>query len=95
MHPLTIEDILHQDPREKTDVFDSLGYYFVVFRALDDDSTHKSDDEVEGVNVYMAVFREGIVTVRPAFLASLSPPSRSRRPPRAYAVPFQAGGPAL
>jgi Mg2+ and Co2+ transporter CorA len=32
----TIEDILHQDPREKTERFDSLNYTFVVFRALDE-----------------------------------------------------------
>jgi len=27
---------LHQDPREKLDTFDKLGYYFVVVRALDE-----------------------------------------------------------
>ncbi len=36
LHPLTLEDVLHQDPREKLDTFDKLGYYFVVIRALDE-----------------------------------------------------------
>jgi len=33
---LTLEDVLQQDPREKFDTFDRLGYYFVVVRALDE-----------------------------------------------------------
>ena len=36
LHPLTLEDVLQQDPREKMDVFDPLGYYFIVVRALDE-----------------------------------------------------------
>ncbi|KAK4687837.1 magnesium transporter, partial [Tremellales sp. Uapishka_1] len=36
LHPLTLEDVLQQDPREKLDTFDNLGYYFVVVRALDE-----------------------------------------------------------
>lgn len=36
LHPLTLEDVLHQDPREKLDVYDKLGYYFIVVRALDE-----------------------------------------------------------
>ena len=36
LHPLTMEDILQQDPREKAEVFDALGYHFVVFRAIDE-----------------------------------------------------------
>lgn len=36
IHPLTLEDILQQDPREKIDVFENLGYYLVVFRAVDE-----------------------------------------------------------
>lgn len=36
LHPLTLEDVLHQDPREKLDTYDKLGYYFVVVRALDE-----------------------------------------------------------
>ncbi|KAE8537631.1 hypothetical protein D1P53_005687 [Cryptococcus gattii VGV] len=36
LHPLTLEDVLQQDPREKLDRFDKLGYYFLVVRALDE-----------------------------------------------------------
>lgn len=36
LHPLTMEDIIHQDTREKIETFPTLGYYFVVFRALDE-----------------------------------------------------------
>lgn len=36
LHPLTIEDILHQETREKIESFAALGYYFIVFRALDE-----------------------------------------------------------
>ncbi|KAF8521504.1 hypothetical protein JB92DRAFT_2890696 [Gautieria morchelliformis] len=39
LHPLTLEDILHQEPREKLEVFSRLGYYFIVFRALDSEHT--------------------------------------------------------
>ncbi|KAJ3569771.1 hypothetical protein NP233_g4833 [Leucocoprinus birnbaumii] len=35
LHPLTLEDILQQDPREKLDLFPKLGYYFVSFRAIE------------------------------------------------------------
>lgn len=34
LHPLTLEDILHKDPREKMEHFPKLGYYFVSFRTL-------------------------------------------------------------
>jgi magnesium transporter len=30
---------LHQEPREKLEVFPRLGYYFIVFRALDSELT--------------------------------------------------------
>jgi magnesium transporter len=33
---LTLEDVLQQDPREKLDHFERLGYYFLVVRALDE-----------------------------------------------------------
>lgn len=36
LHPLSLEDVLQQDPREKLDTFDRLGYYFVAVRALDE-----------------------------------------------------------
>ncbi|KAI8452820.1 hypothetical protein BY996DRAFT_7200957 [Phakopsora pachyrhizi] len=46
LHPLTIEDILHQDNREKTETFDRLGYYLVCFRGIDESSLkYKEDDD--------------------------------------------------
>ncbi|KAF9015124.1 hypothetical protein BDQ17DRAFT_1340517 [Cyathus striatus] len=35
LHPLTLEDILQQDPREKLELFPKLGYYFISFRAIE------------------------------------------------------------
>ncbi|GJJ08799.1 hypothetical protein Clacol_003018 [Clathrus columnatus] len=39
LHPLTLEDILHQETREKVEVFPRLGYYFIVFQALESEKT--------------------------------------------------------
>ncbi len=36
LHPLTLEDVLQREPREKIDIYDGLGYYFIVFRAIDE-----------------------------------------------------------
>lgn len=45
LHPLTIEDILHQDTREKTETFDRLGYYLICFRGLDQSYFNLKDDD--------------------------------------------------
>ncbi|THH34176.1 hypothetical protein EUX98_g119 [Antrodiella citrinella] len=56
IHPLTLEDILTQDPREKFELFPSLGYYFIAFRTIE-----TLDEGIVGiVNVYLVVFREGV-----------------------------------
>ncbi|TBU35326.1 hypothetical protein BD309DRAFT_989787 [Dichomitus squalens] len=74
LHPLTLEDILTQDPREKLELFPKLGYYFLSFRAIESRKTRErlrnilsadvvsEDDEgiVAEVNMYLVVFREGI-----------------------------------
>lgn len=39
IHPLTLEDILQQDPREKLELFSKLGYYFISFRAIESHAT--------------------------------------------------------
>ncbi|KAJ9107477.1 hypothetical protein QFC21_000930 [Naganishia friedmannii] len=96
LHPLTLEDVLQQDPREKIDVFENLGYHFIVFRAIDEtyfkytapEAVNKSgfaggrgsrkgkleivEDRpgkeglegvgVGGLNVYIVVFADGIVS---------------------------------
>ncbi|KAJ6621700.1 hypothetical protein B0H10DRAFT_2017107 [Mycena sp. CBHHK59/15] len=70
LHPLTLEDILMKDPREKLERFPKLGYYFIAFRAIERwDSREKVWDQIrdepdEGLvgeaNVYLVVFNEGI-----------------------------------
>jgi magnesium transporter len=76
LHPLTLEDILQQDPREKLELFPRLGYYFVSFRAIESQATRERfrrynttdvyneyRDDVGEVNIYLVVFREGICSV--------------------------------
>ena len=59
IHPLTTEDIITQEAREKVELFRQ--YYFVCFKSFFQmDKT--SEDYMEPVNVYMVVFREGILT---------------------------------
>ncbi|OCH96146.1 hypothetical protein OBBRIDRAFT_744160 [Obba rivulosa] len=75
LHPLTLEDILQQDPREKLEVFPKLGYHLIVFRAIESKATRERrrllnngnegpiDEGILGeVIVYLVVFREGICT---------------------------------
>ncbi|KAJ3816001.1 hypothetical protein F5876DRAFT_71491 [Lentinula aff. lateritia] len=74
LHPLTLEDILQQDPREKLERFPKLGYYFISFRAIEsrtigtkigrhiDFGTDTGGDEGPFLesNVYLVVFNEGV-----------------------------------
>ncbi|KIK94077.1 hypothetical protein PAXRUDRAFT_828359 [Paxillus rubicundulus Ve08.2h10] len=73
LHPLTLEDILQQDTREKLELFPKLGYHFIVFRAIEStaagDRSHAERDLyqvdeglVREAGVYLVVFREGICT---------------------------------
>ena len=59
IHRLTTEDIITQEAREKVELFKQ--YYFVCFRSFQMD-VH-SEDYMDPVNVYMVVFREGIITI--------------------------------
>lgn len=59
IHRLTSEDIERQEIREKVELFKS--YYFVCFRSFYQ-MDRTSEDYLEPVNVYMVVFREGIIT---------------------------------
>ncbi|EMR10600.1 hypothetical protein PNEG_01304 [Pneumocystis murina B123] len=58
IHPLTAEDIRVQETREKVELFRS--YYFVCFRSFEQDA--QSEDYLEPVNIYIVVFREGLLT---------------------------------
>ena len=60
IHRLTTEDIITQEAREKVELFKQ--YYFVCFRSFFQMDVH-SDEYMEPVNVYIVVFREGIITI--------------------------------
>ncbi|KAJ5812532.1 hypothetical protein N7474_008833 [Penicillium riverlandense] len=59
IHPLTTEDILTQEAREKVELFKQ--YYFVCFRTFYQVDKN-SEDFLEPVNFYMVVFRDGVLT---------------------------------
>lgn len=59
VHPLTREDIVIQEPREKVELFHQ--YYFVSFRSFFQ-TDKESDDYLEPVNFYAVVFKEGLLT---------------------------------
>lgn len=58
IHPLTKEDIMLQEAREKVELFKN--YYFINYRTFEQDT--ESEDYLEPVNVYIVVFRYGILT---------------------------------
>lgn len=59
IHRLTIEDIITQEAREKVELFKQ--YYFVCFRSFYQ-MDKNSENYMDPVNVYMVVFRQGILT---------------------------------
>ncbi|KXH50823.1 CorA-like Mg2+ transporter [Colletotrichum simmondsii] len=72
IHPLTAEDIMVQEAREKVELFRH--YYFVNYRSFDQDQN--SEDYLEPVNMYVIVFREGVIS----FHFSMTPhPANVRR----------------
>jgi magnesium transporter len=58
IHALTAEDIMMQEAREKVELFRN--YYFINYRTFEQDPN--SEDYLEPVNMYVCVFRHGIVT---------------------------------
>lgn len=73
IHPLTAEDIRMQETREKVELFRS--YYFVCFHTFEPDA--ESEDYLEPINVYIVVFREGVLTFH--FSPLLHPANVRRR----------------
>lgn len=72
IHPLTAEDIMVQEAREKVELFRN--YYFVNYRTFEQDMN--SEDFLEPVNMYVVVFREGVIS----FHFSMTPhPANVRR----------------
>ena len=66
IHPLTTEDIQMEETREKIELFRN--YYFVCFRGFDQDPY--SPTHLEPLNMYIIVFRDGILSVRISYLCS-------------------------
>lgn len=58
IHPLTAEDIRMQETREKVELFKS--YYFVCFHTFEND--FESEDFLEPINIYIVIFRNGVLT---------------------------------
>ncbi|RMD42959.1 hypothetical protein DV735_g2184, partial [Chaetothyriales sp. CBS 134920] len=58
IHALTAEDIMMQEAREKVELFRN--YYFINYRTFEQDTN--SEDYLEPVNMYVCVFRYGIIT---------------------------------
>lgn len=72
IHPLTAEDIMVQEAREKVELFRH--YYFVNYRTFDQDIN--SENYLEPVNMSVVVFREGVLS----FHFSMTPhPANVRR----------------
>lgn len=72
IHPLSAEDIMMQEAREKVELFRN--YYFVNYRTFEQDLN--SEDYLEPVNMYVVVFREGVIS----FHFSMTPhPANVRR----------------
>ncbi|RKP34733.1 hypothetical protein BJ085DRAFT_16984 [Dimargaris cristalligena] len=58
IHPLTAEDILTEDAREKCEIFRH--YYFISFRTFEMDPSN--DGYLDPMPMYMIVFKEGILS---------------------------------
>ncbi|KAJ8662681.1 hypothetical protein O0I10_001645 [Lichtheimia ornata] len=58
IHPLTIEDITMEEPREKCEVFKN--YYFICFRSFDQDPYSVS--YLQPLDVYIIILKEGVLT---------------------------------
>ncbi|KAF8914269.1 hypothetical protein CPB84DRAFT_76115 [Gymnopilus junonius] len=58
IHPLTTEDILMEETREKIELFRN--YYLVCFRSFDQDPY--SPTHLEPLNMYIIVFRQGTLS---------------------------------
>ena len=72
IHPLTAEDIMMQEAREKVELFPK--YYFVNYRTFEQDVN--SDNYLAPVNMYVIVFPEGLIS----FHFSMTPhPANVRR----------------
>ena len=58
IHPLTAEDIMMEEAREKVELFRN--YYFVSYRSFEQDTM--SANYMQPLNIYALVFREGVIS---------------------------------
>lgn len=58
IHPLTAEDIMLQEAREKVELFRN--YYLITYRTFEHDM--RKENFLEPVNMYVVVFRDGVIT---------------------------------
>ena len=58
IHGLTAEDIIMQETREKVELFRN--YYFINYRTFEQDK--EDSNYLEPVNIYIVVFREGVIS---------------------------------
>lgn len=58
IHALTAEDIMMQEAREKVELFRN--YYFINYRTFEQDPN--SENYLQPVNMYVVVFREGVLS---------------------------------
>ncbi|CAK7213688.1 hypothetical protein SCUCBS95973_001884 [Sporothrix curviconia] len=60
VHPLTVEDIIQQETREKIELFPS--YYFACFRSFNVVVEEDGEIDYEPFHTYVIVFREGTLS---------------------------------
>lgn len=59
IHPLTIEDIVTDEPREKCETFGH--YYFINFKSFDSDPF--SPTYLQPVGMYILIFKDYVLSV--------------------------------
>ncbi|KAF2147234.1 uncharacterized protein K452DRAFT_3873 [Aplosporella prunicola CBS 121167] len=82
IHPLTHEDVMMQEAREKVELFHN--YYFVNYRTFEQDTN--SEDYLEPVNIYFIVFREGVISIHFSMTPHMANVRRRIRQLRDYLI---------
>ncbi|KAK0644856.1 Magnesium transporter ALR2 [Lasiodiplodia hormozganensis] len=82
IHPLTHEDVMMQEQREKVELFHN--YYFVNYRTFEQDTN--SEDYLEPVNIYFIVFREGVISIHFSMTPHMANVRRRIRQLRDYLI---------
>ncbi|EKG22408.1 Mg2+ transporter protein CorA-like/Zinc transport protein, partial [Macrophomina phaseolina MS6] len=82
IHPLTHEDVMMQEAREKVELFHN--YYFVNYRTFEQDTN--SVDYLQPVNIYCIAFREGVITIHFSMTPHMANVRRRIRQLRDYLI---------